>query len=214
MNKRKLLIAGLLAVPALLAGCVVAPSEPVYVETVRVAPPPPYVEYIGSPPVVGYIWISGYWNWIGARYVWVPGRWVEPRHGHRWVPHRWERHGEQWRRYGGHWERDDHPAPRIIERREAPRFERHDDRRSERDVRPAPERNERWRNDATPRREAQVVPRVEQHRDEVRTESRPSERDFRRDADDDDRGRHRGRADRDERPQRGWERGNGRGEDR
>lgn len=90
-----------------LTGCVVAPvSEPYYAgEPVLVPPPPPREEIIGVAPGVGYIWISGYWDWVGGRYVWAPGRWEAPRPGYRWVPHRWEQEGRHWRHVGGRWER-------------------------------------------------------------------------------------------------------------
>jgi hypothetical protein len=71
---------------------------------VRVAPPQPIYEHPGNPPVVGHVWIGGYWNWAGARYAWVPGRWEAPRHGHVWAPQRWERHEDHWRPHGGRWE--------------------------------------------------------------------------------------------------------------
>lgn len=129
----RLLIAPLAAAMLLLGGCVAQPvHEPYYGPVVRVAPPSPYYEYPGTPPVVGYIWISGYWNWGGVRYVWVPGRWEAPRAGYYWVPHRWERDGEHWRQHGGRWERGSAPQPVP-----APRFERHEERR---DYRPTPDR--------------------------------------------------------------------------
>jgi hypothetical protein len=129
----RLLIASLATTTLLLAGCVVQPvHEPYYGPVVRVAPPAPYYEYPGTPPVVGYIWISGYWSWGGVRYVWVPGRWEAPRHGHYWVPHRWEREGEHWRQQGGRWERGN--APQAVPA-PAPRIERHEEQR---EYRPAP----------------------------------------------------------------------------
>lgn len=103
MKNRKLLT--VLLASLLLGACAAIPADGGYRhEPVRVAPPPPYVEYIGPPPVIGHVWISGYWNWGGVRYVWVPGYWVPPRHGYHWVPHRWDRHGDHWRRKDGHWE--------------------------------------------------------------------------------------------------------------
>lgn len=109
MKKEKLLTTVLLA-SILLGACASVPAGGTYYqEPVRMAPPPPYVEYIGPPPVIGHVWISGYWNWGGVRYIWVPGYWSPPRHGHHWVPHHWERNGDHWRRKGGHWE----PGPQI-----------------------------------------------------------------------------------------------------
>jgi hypothetical protein len=98
-----------------LAGCVVAPAQPYYGGApaqpyyggapVMVAPPPPQVEVVGVSPVAGYIWIGGFWNWVGGRHVWVGGHWEAPRPGQRWVPHQWVREGGGWRLHEGHWDR-------------------------------------------------------------------------------------------------------------
>ncbi|MCE1243740.1 hypothetical protein [Oryzomicrobium sp.] len=109
MRTKLLLVA--LATAAALSGCVVAPVGrpyygPAYSEPVMVAPPPPQVEVVGPPPVVGQIWIGGFWNWTGHRHEWVPGHWENPRPGYTWVPHRWEQAGNGWRHTGGHWEED------------------------------------------------------------------------------------------------------------
>lgn len=129
----KLLIASLATATLWLGGCAVEPvHQPYYGPVVRVAPPAPYYEYPGIAPVVGYIWISGYWSWGGVRYVWVPGRWEAPRSGYYWAPHRWERDGEHWRQHGGRWERG--VAPQAVPA-PAPRIERHEEHR---EYRPAP----------------------------------------------------------------------------
>ncbi|HJV97455.1 MAG TPA: hypothetical protein VJ608_15535 [Albitalea sp.] len=100
-------LAGLLLV-AVLSGCVVAPA-PYYGyggdEVVAVAPPPPREEYIGVAPVVGQIWIGGYWGWSGGRHVWIGGHWEAPRPGYHWVPHRWQHERDGWRLHHGHWDR-------------------------------------------------------------------------------------------------------------
>lgn len=142
--KNKLLLTALVTGSVLLSGCAVYPvDDPYYDQPVRMAPPPPQYEYYGSPPVVGHVWITGYWNWVGVRHVWVPGRWEAPRPGYLWVPHRWERDGDHWRRHGGRWDRDPHPrvvpvpppAPR-------PRFEYQENRHPDPApiFRPPPER--------------------------------------------------------------------------
>lgn len=101
-------LAGAAAVLTLtLAGCVVAPA-PYYGfgEVVPVAPPPPHVEYYGAPPVVGQVWINGYWGWHGGRHVWNGGRWASPPGpGQRWNPPEWRRDGPGWRQKPGYWER-------------------------------------------------------------------------------------------------------------
>ena len=94
-----------------LGGCVVAPYGPYGYgggysgEVVGVAPPAPQVEYYGAPPVVGNIWIGGYWGWRSGRHQWVPGYWSAPRPGYRWEPHRWDRAPGGWRENPGRWER-------------------------------------------------------------------------------------------------------------
>ena len=89
-----------------LGGCVVAPPPYYYGYGPTEGPPPPPHEVIGVPPVAGYIWIDGFWDWDGDRYAWRTGRWEPPRPGYRWVPHRWDREGTHWQRHGGRWEHD------------------------------------------------------------------------------------------------------------
>jgi hypothetical protein len=71
-----------------------------------VAPPPPREDVIVEAPAPGFVWISGYWGWIGDRHEWVPGHWVPPRPGRHWVGAQWMRQGDGWRLHQGHWERD------------------------------------------------------------------------------------------------------------
>lgn len=104
-------VVALVAVSMLVGACAMAPYDPSYDVPVSVAPPAALVEYPGYPPAADDLWVSGYWNWGGARYVWVPGRWQSPRPGYSWQPHRWERDGDRWRAAGGRWERDARPRP-------------------------------------------------------------------------------------------------------
>lgn len=72
---------------ATLAGCVATPVQPRFVgEVVMTAPPVPQAEVIGVAPAPGYIWIGGFWNWVGGRHVWVQGHWSAPRPGFYWEP--------------------------------------------------------------------------------------------------------------------------------
>ncbi|WP_372525576.1 hypothetical protein [Piscinibacter sp.] len=99
-------LAGLILAAA-LSGCVIAPAQPYYPVDgpVMVAPPAPREEYIGVAPVVGQIWLSGYWGWSGGRHVWIGGHWDAPRPGHRWVPHQWVHERDGWRLHHGHWDK-------------------------------------------------------------------------------------------------------------
>lgn len=93
----------------LTTGCVVAPYGPGYGygygDVVNTAPPPPQHEVYGVAPVLGHVWLAGYWGWGGGRHQWVPGHWSAPRAGHAWVPHAWVRSGNGWRMNPGHWRR-------------------------------------------------------------------------------------------------------------
>jgi hypothetical protein len=99
------------ALASALSACVIAPARPYYGqpyyagEPVAVAPPPPQVEVYGPPPVVGQIWIGGFWNWVGGRHVWVGGHWEAPRPGYRWYPHQWHQSPRGWHLEHGHWGR-------------------------------------------------------------------------------------------------------------
>lgn len=118
--KSKLVLASLIVITGLSA-CVVAPAPRAYYrEPVLVAPPAPRVEYYGAPPVVGHVWIGGFWNWTGQRHEWVPGHWEAPRPGQVWVPHRWDNNGNRWNLQGGHWEtgRRDHDRDHDHDRRD------------------------------------------------------------------------------------------------
>jgi hypothetical protein len=72
---------------------------------VRVAPPPPRMEYYGAPPRAGFVWMPGYWDYRPSGYFWVGGSWVRPpRRRAIWVPGYWEpagRRGYCWRQ--GYW---------------------------------------------------------------------------------------------------------------
>lgn len=90
---------------SMLAGCIV-PDQSHYVGgVVLVAPPAPREEIVGDPPQPGYVWLSGYWNWVGTRHEWIPGHWEPGRAGREWVAHQWVRQGDGWVLKPGHWHR-------------------------------------------------------------------------------------------------------------
>jgi hypothetical protein len=89
-----------------LGGCAVVPAQPHFVgEVVRDAPPPSQAEVMGVAPAPGYVWIGGYWNWVGGRHTWVTGHWAPPRAGYYWVPHIWIHTGAGWHLREGYWAR-------------------------------------------------------------------------------------------------------------
>jgi hypothetical protein len=109
MSHRKWLGASLaagLVLSTAMTGCVVVPDQRHYAAgVVMVAPPEPRVEVYGEAPSPGYVWLGGYWNWVGGRHEWVAGHWSPPNPGHHWVAHQWVRQGDGWRMKPGHWER-------------------------------------------------------------------------------------------------------------
>jgi WXXGXW repeat (2 copies) len=89
-----------------LCGCAVPPDQGHTVDgVVMVAPPPLQVDVIPAPPQAGYVWLGGYWNWVGGRHEWVSGHWSAPRPGYHWVGYEWVRQGDGWRLRPGHWVR-------------------------------------------------------------------------------------------------------------
>ncbi len=119
MKTHRLLLTISATLALLLGGCVVAPvGRPYYSQPVRVAPPPPRVEYLGVPPAPGYVWMGGFWNWQGGRHEWAPGHWEAPRPGYSWVPHQWVQDGEHWRLNEGRWQQHHDHGERRDNRRE------------------------------------------------------------------------------------------------
>lgn len=73
----------------LFSGCVVREpaeidypvvDEPEDVAVVTAAPPPAEIEVVPA-PVVGQVWVPGYWWWGPQGYVWVHGRYAVGRPG-------------------------------------------------------------------------------------------------------------------------------------
>jgi len=110
MNRRQWSRAGWivgLVLSMTTAGCVVVPDQRHYAGgVVMVAPPAARIEVISEPPTPGFVWLGGYWNWVGDRYEWAPGHWEARHPGRHWVTHQWVRQGDGWRMKPGHWQRD------------------------------------------------------------------------------------------------------------
>src|SRR5678816_3682647 len=64
-------------------------------------PPPPMYGYQQPPmPAPGFIWVDGYWNFMGGRYAWVGGYWRRPPFvGSYWMAPRYS----SGRFYSGFW---------------------------------------------------------------------------------------------------------------
>ena len=92
-----------LALALSLSACVVAPPRYYARGYVRIAPPPPRVEYYGVAPHPGWVWIGGFWRWSPGGYLWIRGHWAAPRPGLRWVPRHWVHGPRGWRLAGGRW---------------------------------------------------------------------------------------------------------------
>jgi hypothetical protein len=91
---------------ASLSACVVYPARGYYAApAVTIAPPAPRVEVYGVAPAPGYVWMGGYWNWVGGQHVWVGGHWEAPRRGYRWEPHHWVHERDGWHLHEGRWVR-------------------------------------------------------------------------------------------------------------
>ena len=74
-------------------------KEPVVVQ----APPPEPVLEIVPEARAGFIWVPGYWGWVGHRHIWFPGRWNVERRGFVWIGHSWVRGNTGWEFRIGHW---------------------------------------------------------------------------------------------------------------
>src|SRR6266540_4312739 len=88
---KKLILAA--ALPALLAGCYVAPQDPDYL------PGPPAPQYVVVEQRPGYLWIDGHWGWYSDRWAWADGYYVVDRPGYVWMGGGY--HGRSY--YPGHW---------------------------------------------------------------------------------------------------------------
>jgi len=82
-------------------------SSPTQVMVVEVpnAPPDVKAEQKAECPGPGYIWVAGYWDYIGGHHVWRDGRWVQGKAGYEYVRARYEFDGHQWQFHIPHWHR-------------------------------------------------------------------------------------------------------------
>ena len=100
MTKRAVLLGTVLA-SFIMVGCGARVRAYGYVTA---PPPPPRVEVYSVAPGSGFVWIGGFWHWVGSEYVWSPGRWVRPpRRRAVWAPGYWEHGRDRYRWHEGHW---------------------------------------------------------------------------------------------------------------
>ena len=100
---------------ATLSGCAITPMHGAYPDSptavyVQTPPPAPLHEVVGPPPGPGFVWVSGYWFWSGAKYVWASGHWLVMRPEHVWVQPIWQRSSRGWWLQEGGWQRQAAPA--------------------------------------------------------------------------------------------------------
>ena len=98
--------------PALLVaacfGTAVAPQTASAQVSVSINVGPPAMRYEAVPaPRRGFVWVPGYWNWVGNRHVWVGGDWVRERPGYIYSQPTWVQRGGQWELQRGVWARGD-----------------------------------------------------------------------------------------------------------
>jgi hypothetical protein len=86
---------------ALFLGMALTVSAPAQVSVyIGVAPPP---------PVLGMIWVGGFWTPQGHHYRWVPGRYEQPPYpGASWSHPHYDHYREGWRYDEGYWGHEDH----------------------------------------------------------------------------------------------------------
>jgi hypothetical protein len=95
-----------------ISGCGVLSSDsgggdPQNALTMQVGSQPPADKTEDKPasPGFGYIWVSGYWDYIGGQYVWRNGRWVQGKPDYEYVRARYEYDGKGWTFHRPHWKK-------------------------------------------------------------------------------------------------------------
>ncbi len=76
--------------------------------TVQVnAAPPAEKEEASKPsaPGYGFIWVSGYWDYLDGNYVWRDGRWVQGKSDYEYVRASYANEGGSWVFHRPHWKR-------------------------------------------------------------------------------------------------------------
>src|SRR5579859_1629914 len=95
----KLAPLALVAASTLLGGCI---EE--HVVYARAVPDQDVEEIVEVSPGAGSVYISGHWEWNGARYVWVRAHYIKrPASGMVYVEAHWQNTPKGWYWQQGHW---------------------------------------------------------------------------------------------------------------
>src|SRR5262245_27659857 len=84
---------------------------------VHAQPPADKTETRTPSPGFGYIWVSGYWDYLDGNFIWRDGRWVQGRPDYEYVRARYEFDGNAWLFHRPHWKKR---QPRQAVSRPAP----------------------------------------------------------------------------------------------
>lgn len=83
-------------------------SNPTSQIDVQVAEAPPPEKVDGDKPAApgyGYIWVSGYWDYLDGNYLWRSGRWVQGKADYEYVRAHYEAVNNRWVFHRPHWKR-------------------------------------------------------------------------------------------------------------
>jgi hypothetical protein len=70
------------------------------------APPPDKTETDKpASPGFGYIWVTGYWDYLDGNYIWRNGRWVQAKPDYEYVRARYDHTNGGWVFHRPHWKR-------------------------------------------------------------------------------------------------------------
>jgi hypothetical protein len=94
-----------LAIAGAVAVTVFVGERDAAAQVVEVAPPSVQIEVVPA-PVVGQVWVPGYWGWRPRRgHVWYAGHYVVAHPGYVWRGPRWVQRGRYYHFVPGRWHR-------------------------------------------------------------------------------------------------------------
>ncbi len=92
----------IIAVATLGAGLACMPPPVLPLAYVDTQPPPPQDEAVPQPKA-GFVWVRGYWEFLGGKWVWHGGAWQAAREGATWRDGHWERRDDHYHWVEGRW---------------------------------------------------------------------------------------------------------------